>query len=267
MYNQPQRAKRLYFDVIPRAVDEYIANVERAAHGRGRGRSWPTRPGTSMRGQRARTRRQPDLASRMLLNLASVVNAEDAGHPVGLHPPLQPGRHAETEPFLARLVEHAVAYYRDFVRAQETVPRARTRSSAAALADLAETLRGTGPPDTPAETIQNAVYEVGKRHPFPDAERLVRLPVSGAARPGGGPALRRVHRPLRRGADHRADRAKSLPAGGGGLTPLRRLLNICRPFWGYLLLAAIAFGLHGVLKKVGLAAIFAAFLDTPRSGM
>ena len=24
MYNQPQRAKRLYFDVIPRAVDEYV---------------------------------------------------------------------------------------------------------------------------------------------------------------------------------------------------------------------------------------------------
>ena len=30
MYNQPQRAKRLYFDVIPRAVDEYIANLEKA---------------------------------------------------------------------------------------------------------------------------------------------------------------------------------------------------------------------------------------------
>src|ERR1019366_6817763 len=29
MYNQPQRAKRLYFDVIPRAVDEYIANADR----------------------------------------------------------------------------------------------------------------------------------------------------------------------------------------------------------------------------------------------
>ena len=31
MYNQPQRAKRLYFDVIPRAVDEYIANIDKMA--------------------------------------------------------------------------------------------------------------------------------------------------------------------------------------------------------------------------------------------
>jgi lysyl-tRNA synthetase class 1 len=33
--------------------------------------------------------------------------------------------------------------------------------------DLAATL-ATLPPDTPAETIQNAVFEVGKRHPFPE---------------------------------------------------------------------------------------------------
>ncbi len=30
MFNAPQRAKRLYFDVIPRAVDEYLANAEKA---------------------------------------------------------------------------------------------------------------------------------------------------------------------------------------------------------------------------------------------
>ena len=35
-----------------------------------------------------------------------------------------------------------------------------------ALEDLAATL-GTLP-DTSAETLQNAVFEVGKRHPFPD---------------------------------------------------------------------------------------------------
>jgi lysyl-tRNA synthetase class 1 len=36
-----------------------------------------------------------------------------------------------------------------------------------ALADLAETLRGMDD-GADAETIQNAVYEVGKRHPFPE---------------------------------------------------------------------------------------------------
>jgi lysyl-tRNA synthetase class 1 len=35
-----------------------------------------------------------------------------------------------------------------------------------ALEDLAATLAAL--PDSSAETIQNAVFEVGKRHPFPD---------------------------------------------------------------------------------------------------
>jgi len=37
----------------------------------------------------------------------------------------------------------------------------------AALHDLADMLRGL-PEGADAETIQNVVYEVGKRHPFPD---------------------------------------------------------------------------------------------------
>jgi uncharacterized membrane protein YbhN (UPF0104 family) len=44
---------------------------------------------------------------------------------------------------------------------------------------------------------------------------------------------------------------------------LRRLLRLLPPALGLLLLAAIAFGLHRVLEKVGLAAIFSAFLATP----
>ncbi len=44
MYHQPQRAKRLFFDVIPRAVDDYIAAVPRA------GTTRRIRPGTSAAG-------------------------------------------------------------------------------------------------------------------------------------------------------------------------------------------------------------------------
>jgi lysyl-tRNA synthetase class 1 len=62
-------------------------------------------------------------------------------------------------------VRHAIAYYRDFVRPAKRYrqPDAMER---AALEDLATTLAAL--PDSSAETIQNAVFEVGKRHPFPD---------------------------------------------------------------------------------------------------
>jgi lysyl-tRNA synthetase class 1 len=58
-----------------------------------------------------------------------------------------------------------VVYYTEFVRPKKEF-RAATDMERTALADLAETLRGMDP-GTDAETIQTAVYEVGKRHPFP----------------------------------------------------------------------------------------------------
>jgi lysyl-tRNA synthetase class 1 len=101
----------------------------------------------------------------MLLNLASVVNADTSEILWGFIRRYVPGATPETEPLLARLADHAVAYYRDFVRPEKRYrePEAMER---AALQDLADTLAGL--PDSSAETIQAAVFEVGKRHPFPD---------------------------------------------------------------------------------------------------
>ncbi len=162
MYNQPHRAKRLYFDVIPRAADEYLANVDRAR----------TEDSETLRANPAwhfHAGHIPDNAGSpisytMLLNLASVVNAETPDMLWGFIRRYNHEASPEAMPFLARLVEHAVAYYRDFVRPAKKF-RAANDVERAALADLAETLRGMDPA-THAETIQTAVYEVGKRHPF-----------------------------------------------------------------------------------------------------
>jgi lysyl-tRNA synthetase, class I len=102
----------------------------------------------------------------MLLNLASVVNADTPAILWGFIRRYSPNASPETMPFLDRLVEHAIAYYRDFVR-----PRKRYRQpnevERIALADLAETLKGLDH-EADAEAIQTIVYEVGKRHPFPE---------------------------------------------------------------------------------------------------
>jgi lysyl-tRNA synthetase class 1 len=104
------------------------------------------------------------IAFAMLLNLANVVNADKPDMLWGFISRYAPEATPEAQPFLARLVDHAVAYYRDFVRPMKRF-RPPTLLERAALADLAETLRGLSP-GTPAEAIQTEVYEVGKRHPF-----------------------------------------------------------------------------------------------------
>ena len=161
MFNQPTRAKRLFFDVIPRAVDEYLANRAKASEQQGAALhanpAWFIDEGG--RGDAL------PVTFGMLLNLASVANAETADVLWGFLARYRPGANPDIEPLLARLVEHAVVYYRDFVRPAKTY-RAPDDRERAALADLAETLKGMAA-ETEPETLQNAVFEVGKRHAFP----------------------------------------------------------------------------------------------------
>ncbi|MCW3477795.1 lysine--tRNA ligase [Limobrevibacterium gyesilva] len=164
MYNQPQRAKRLYFDVIPKAVDEYLANVTKAHaqphHER------PANPAWHIHAGRVPQEAHSPLSFAMLLNLASVVNAESPEILWGFIRRYNPDATPEAMPFLDRLVEYALAYYRDFVRPAKTY-RQPDATERAALTDLADSLCAL-PPGASAEDIQNLLYEVGKRHPFKD---------------------------------------------------------------------------------------------------
>jgi lysyl-tRNA synthetase, class I len=163
MYNKPNSAKRLYFDAIPRAVDEYVANLDKLS-----AQSEPSNPAWHIHGGRLPNHAGSPISFAMLLNLASVVNADQPDILWGFIRRYVAGASPESQPLLDRLVKHAIAYYRDFVRPEKRYrePDAMER---AALEDLATTLAAL--PDSSAETIQNAVFAVGKRHPFPDLRR------------------------------------------------------------------------------------------------
>jgi lysyl-tRNA synthetase class 1 len=162
MFNQPQRAKRLYFDVIPKAVDEYLANALKAHAQPAAERT--ANPAWHIHAGRVPQDAASPLSFAMLLNLASVVNAETPEMLWGFIRRYNPDATPEDMPFLTRLVEYALAYYRDFVRPAKRFRRPNT-AEAAALRDLAEVLRAL-PSGSSAEEIQTAVYEVGKRRPF-----------------------------------------------------------------------------------------------------
>ncbi len=159
MFNQPQRAKRLYFDVIPKSVDEYIANALK-----GQGQTEPVNPAWHIHGGTVPQSAHSPISFAMLLNLASVVNADTPDILWGFIRRYIPGATPEDMPLLARLVEYALAYYRDFVRPKKEY-RQPDANERAALEDLAASLR-TLPGDTSAEDVQNLLYEIGKRHAF-----------------------------------------------------------------------------------------------------
>ena len=163
MYNSPQRAKRLFFDVIPRAVDEFIANAAKLE--RQNDEAKYVNPAWHITGGRNQDFASPVPFS-MLLNLASVVNAETPDMLWGFlrrySLDAAPGKSA----FVDGMVDRAIAYYRDVVRPQKQF-RVASEMERGALEDLAAVLAAL-PAGSDAEAIQNAVYEVGKRHPFAD---------------------------------------------------------------------------------------------------
>ena len=164
MFNQPQRAKRLHFDVIPKAVDEYLANALKA-HGQGEAER-PANPAWHIHAGEVPAEAHSPLSFAMLQNLASVANAETPDILWGFIRRYNPQATPEDMPFLAGLVEYALAYYREIVRPKKQF-RDPLPFERAALAELAGALRAL-PADADGEAIQTAIYEVGKRHPFPE---------------------------------------------------------------------------------------------------
>jgi lysyl-tRNA synthetase class 1 len=165
MYHAPQRAKRLFFDVIPRATDDYINNVAALP-----GAENPhDNPAWHIHAGKLPEHAGSPVGFTMLLNLASVINADSPEMLWGFIRAYIPGADAENYPFLAQLVHHAIAYNRDFVAPKKQY-RAPSEVERGALADLAESLRADEqaeyPGGTLAERLQNLVYAVGKRHPF-----------------------------------------------------------------------------------------------------
>jgi len=161
MYQKPRAAKRLYFDVIPRAVDDYLSFLEsyaeEAPERRLENPAWHIHNG-------APPRESAQLSFSLLLNLASACNTDDPAVLWGFISRHAPQARPGQDPLLDKLVPYAIAFYRDFVLPNKRyrLPDARER---AALEDLVAALRAL-PAGCDGETIQNQVYEVGKRHGF-----------------------------------------------------------------------------------------------------
>ena len=160
MHQAPRRAKRLHFDVIPRAVDEYLALVEKMPAEEAakvvENPAWHIHNGTMP------SNTSGGVSFAMLLNLASVANTEDKNVLWQYLNRYVPGATPESAPYLDRLLAGAVAYYQNFVKASKKF-RLPSDKERAALADLAGVLRKI-PESESAEFIQNEVYETGKRH-------------------------------------------------------------------------------------------------------
>lgn len=166
MYREPKAAKRLFFDVIPRNVDEYQqfldAYQKQDPKQRLSNPVWHIHSGNP-------PRVEMPVSFQLLLTLVSSSNAENAETLWGFIGRYRPGVTPQTHPKLDALVKYAIQYFRDFVLPEKKF-RAPTSEERAALADLRHALANL-PEDATAEEIQNVIYEIGRRPPFLDGQK------------------------------------------------------------------------------------------------
>lgn len=187
MYREPRAAKKLYFDVIPRNVDEYAQFLEayerqpldqqlsnpvwhlHAGH--------PPKPERIGGGGDGGNAPSTSINFSMLLNLVSAASVEKPETLWATLKDYAPGISPETHPKLGSMIGYAIRYYHDFVKPNK-VFRAPTEAERAALVDLKAKL-GELADDAGSDTIQSAVFDVGRKH-FPDEKKKG---------PDGGPGV------------------------------------------------------------------------------
>jgi lysyl-tRNA synthetase class 1 len=163
MYREPKAAKRLYFDVIPRQVDDYQQFLD--GYERQEPKHRLGNPVWHIHAGKPPAADMP-ISFAMLLTLVSSSNAENAETLWGFIGRYRPGVTPATHPKLDAMVGYAIQYFRDFVLPTKKF-REPTEVERKALSDLRDALSQLKPQAT-AEDIQNLVYEIGRREPFLD---------------------------------------------------------------------------------------------------
>jgi lysyl-tRNA synthetase, class I len=167
LFQSPKSAKRLSLDVIPKAADEYLQQLDaynRPAAGDSKAPNPLESPVWSVHGGAPPTKGAP-VSFSLLINLVSASNASDKAILWGFIARHFPGATPAGEPLLDRLADYAIHYYEDFVRPAKRF-RAPDERERAAFADLAARLKALPPDCSDAEAIQNEVYAAGKAAGF-----------------------------------------------------------------------------------------------------
>jgi lysyl-tRNA synthetase class 1 len=161
MYQKPKTAKRLWWDVIPKAVDDYHQQL----------RAFPAQSVESQTENpvfHIHNGRPPAsgmaVSFAMLLNLAAVAGTAGREGLWGFLRRYAPAASPETNPDLDAAVTYALRYFTDYI-APTRQTRAPTDKERAALQDLRDRLAAwEGPAED--EALQTMVYAVGKDHAF-----------------------------------------------------------------------------------------------------
>jgi lysyl-tRNA synthetase, class I len=160
MFTSPRKAKKLYFDVIPQQVDDYLTHLAKYHAESDEAKRidnpvWHIHSGNPPAAEGS-------ISFSLLLNLASACNPENASVLWGFVRRELPNATPENSPMLNQLCQFAVRYFHDFVKPAKLfrLPTDAERVALNALRNYLTTL----PEGGDADTIQTKIYDLGMEH-------------------------------------------------------------------------------------------------------
>ncbi|MEM6650786.1 MAG: lysine--tRNA ligase, partial [Pseudomonadota bacterium] len=156
-FQQPKKAKKLYFDVIPKTVDDYWQHVDKFKDQEGTkaidNPAWHIHQG-------ALPSVTPPVSFGLLMNIVDASGTSDPEILRGFVAKYRPNAAKEEMATLEPLLGYAINYFEDFVKPKKTF-RSPTEQERAALKQLANSLSQlTG--EEEEDVFQTAVFDAGK---------------------------------------------------------------------------------------------------------
>jgi len=157
MYQNPKRAKKLYADVVPKAVDEYLDCIDKFSKQDDKHRLlnpvWYVHNGNP-------PKEKSIMPFSVLLNLVGTSNATDKDVLWKFIKKYKKDIKVSDHPILDNLVEYALKYFTDIVKPNKKYRKPNEKEKKA-LQDLVKRLEDCKDQTNP-EAIQTIVYSVGK---------------------------------------------------------------------------------------------------------
>lgn len=160
MYQKPRTAKKLYFDIIPKATDDYLSELQKlkdqTPEEQLENPVWHIHQGVIPNNISV-------VSFAMILNLVSVCNTEDPTMIWEFIERYKAGSTPKDYPYMDLLIKYALVYYKDFVKPHKNY-RKPTEQEIQALNALVVALKEEDTSESDA--IQNIIYRVGKENGY-----------------------------------------------------------------------------------------------------
>ena len=170
MFQKPKSAKKLFFDVIPKSVDEYFSYLKKFHHDEEKEKFnnpvWHIHDGNP-------PNVNSEITFNSLINLVSVCNSNEKEVIWGFVREYDASLNAKNNQEFDRLIDYAINFYTDFVMPKKKyIPI--DNSNQDIFLDIVSFLKKIDA-DSSSEDIQTQIYEIGKKYNFTNLRDYFKL--------------------------------------------------------------------------------------------